>query len=131
MKKIILLLLVIGFFACDDKPQQTDNTVVKVDTVVSPVYPVSPVTPRGLMAPVGFDSLVIVADTKGNIKIGDQTVDLEKLENKLVDTLQFMKRSYGRLPDTIIYHSKGDVLMGTRGAIKDAILDAKEKVKKQ
>jgi hypothetical protein len=32
------------------------------------------------------------------------------------------------MPDTILYRSKGEVLMGTRGAIHDAIENAKKKV---
>lgn len=125
MKKGILSLIVVSFFACTEQPKTGDNTVTKADTLISPALN------RSIMADVSLDSLVVTADPKGHITVGNQVVEFDKLESKLVDTLQFMKKNYGKLPDTILYRSKGDVMMGTRGAIKDAINDAKTKVNKQ
>ena len=125
MKKTILILLTISLFACDESPKTGDNgSVQKVDSVDSPS------ASRGLTAEVSLDSLVVTVNAKGGVTIGDKVADFDKLEAQLVDTLQMMKKSYGKLPDTILYRSKGEVLMGVRGEVKDAILNAKAKVKK-
>lgn len=122
MKKIILALLVIHLFSCQDGSKPAENVVTKADTLISPALA------RSMEQAIALDSLVIVADAKGNITMGNQALSLEQLETKLADTLQFMQKTYGKTPDTILYRSKGEVLMGTRGAIRDAIEDAKKKV---
>jgi hypothetical protein len=78
MKKIILALLVTHLFACQDSSKPTENVVAKADTLVSPALA------RSMEQPVALDSLVIVADAKGNITMGNQVLDLEKLETKNV-----------------------------------------------
>ena len=125
MKKTILSLLTISLFACSESPKMGDNVnVQKVDSLDSPS------ASRGMIAEVSLDSLVVTVNTKGGVTIGNKVADFDKLEAQLVDTLQMMKKSYGKLPDTILYRSKGEVLMGLRGEVKDAILNAKAKVKK-
>jgi biopolymer transport protein ExbD len=120
MKKARLLLFLVGAIACTEAPKTTDNTAVKTDSLT--------VANRSLNDHSATDSLVINVDSTGNMTLGNQKVDIESLTTKLTDSLQSIKKQYGKLPDTIICRSKGDVLMGTRGAIKDAIMDAKEKV---
>ncbi len=120
MKKVILFLTVVSLFACTEAPKSTENTNVQTDT-----------TTRSLPETVSTDSLVIVVDSTGAIMMGSEVVSMANLETKLVDSLQIIKKMHGKLPDTVICNTKGDVLMGTRGAIKDVILDAKEKVEKQ
>ena len=118
-------MLTISLFACSENPKTGDNAnVQKVDSLDSP--PAS----RGLTTDVSLDSLVVTVNAKGGVTIGDKVADFDKLEAQLIDTLQMMKKSYGKLPDTILYRSKGEVLMGVRGEVKDAILNAKAKVKK-
>ena len=125
MKKTILSLLTISLFACSESPKTGENTSIqKVDSLDSPSVS------RGMTAEVSLDSLVVTVNSKGGVTIGDKVADFDKLEAQLVDTLQMMKKSYGKLPDTILYRSKGEVLMGVRGEVKDAILNAKAKVKK-
>ena len=121
MKKVILFLTIVSLFACTEAPKSTENTGVQMDTTKT----------RSMSETVSTDSLVIVVDSTGAIMMGSEVVSMANLETKLVDSLQSIKKMYGKLPDTIICQTKGDVLMGTRGAIKDAILDAKEKDEKQ
>lgn len=121
MNKVILFLIVVSLFSCTEAPKSTENTGVQTDTT----------TTRSMPQNMPTDSLVIVVDSTGKITMGTEVVSFENLESKLVDSLTIIKKIHGKLPDTIICNTKGDVLMGTRGAIKDAILDAKEKVEKQ
>ena len=121
MKKVILFLTVVSLFACTEAPKSTENTGIQKDTTNT----------RSMSENVATDSLVIVVDSTGTITMGSEVVTFKNLESNLVDSLQIIKKTHGKLPDTIICNTKGDVLMGTRGAIKDAILDAKEKVEKQ
>lgn len=125
MKKVILSFLVIGFFGCEEKPKPTENAIAKADSLRSPALI------RDMASSPSLDSLVIVVDSKGNMSLGNGAIaDLEKLESKLTDSLQFLKKTYGKLPDTVLLRTKGEVLMGTRGAIRDIIEDAEEKVRK-
>ena len=124
MKKIIALVALSSIIACTEKPKSTENTVVKTDTI-----PVS-ASIRTVQDSLSSDSLVVLVDSTGIIRVGNQKIKLENLETKLVDSLKVFKKKYGKLPDTILCRTKGDVLMGTRGAIKDAILDAQEKAEK-
>lgn len=124
MKKMVLFLVVSLFMACEEKPKTSETNVVNADSlsVASSI--------RSMKDSIATDSLVISVDSTGAIKMGNQKMSLETLETKLEDSLKIIKKKYGKLPDTILLRKKGDVLMGTRGAINDAIEDAKEKVEK-
>lgn len=125
MKKVILSFLVVGLFACEEKPKPTENAIAKADSLHSPALV------RDMASSPSLDSLVIVVDSKGNMSLGNGSIaDLEKLESKLTDSLQFLKKTYGKLPDTVLLRTKGEVLMGTRGAIRDIIEGTEEKVRK-
>lgn len=124
MKKMVFFLVVSLFMACKENSKTSENAVVNADSI-----PVS-ASVRSLKDSTATDSLVIMVDSTGAIKMGNQKMSLETLETKLEDSLKIIKKKYGKLPDTILLRKKGDVLMGTRGAINDAIEDAKEKVEK-
>ncbi len=121
MKYLILVLAVISLYACTEAPKSTDDSTVKTDATIT----------RNMGEPTPTDSLVIVADSTGMIMLGEPILTLDKLETKLMDSLQYIKKNYGKLPDTIILKTKGTVLMGMRGAIHDVISETKEKVGKQ
>ena len=123
MKKVLLLLFVGSLAACNDKPKSVVNTAVIADTL-----PVSAST-RAIKDSLPTDSLVIHVDSTGTIRLGNKKISLDELEDKLVDSMRIIKKNYSKLPDTILLRTNGDVLMGTRGAIKDMIMDAKDKVK--
>ena len=124
MKKIMFLLMAISLFACTETPKPPSTVVVNADTLPTAA------SIRTLNQKMVPDTLVIELNAKGGIKLGKQELNLEQLEAKLVDSLKFLQKTYGKMPDTIIYHTTGDVLMGMRGAVKDAIFDAQEKVRK-
>ncbi len=121
MKKVILFLTVVSLFSCTEAPKSIENTGVHMDST----------TLKSTTTTVSTDSLVIVVDSTGTITIGGEVVGFDNLESKLVDSLQIIKKMHGKLPDTVFYRTKGDVLMGTRGAIRDVISDAQQKVEKQ
>ena len=124
MKKMVFFLVVSLFMACKENSKTSETNVVNADSlsVASSI--------RSMKDSIATDSLVISVDSTGEIKIANQKMSLETLETKLEDSLKIIKKKYGKLPDTILLRKKGDVLMGTRGAINDAIEDAKEKVEK-
>lgn len=124
MKKMVFFLVVSLFMACKENSKTSETNVVNADSlsVASSI--------RSMKDSIATDSLVISVDSTGAIKMGNQKMSLETLETKLEDSLKIIKKKYGKLPDTILLRKKGDVLMGTRGAINDAIEDAKEKVEK-
>ncbi|MBL7815458.1 MAG: hypothetical protein JNL70_10620 [Saprospiraceae bacterium] len=118
MKKGLLGLLPLSIWACTEQPKSTENTVAKVDstTILNHAMSSNP------------DTLVVWADSTGNISFGDKkALTYEQLETVLADSLKAIKTLYHTKPDTIILKTKGDVLMGTRGAIRDVISDVKEK----
>lgn len=121
MKYLILFVAVISLYACTEAPKSTGDRTVKADST----------TTRSMGEPTPTDSLVIVVDSTGMIMLGEPIMTLDKLETKLMDSLQNIRKSYGKLPDTIIFKTKGTVLMGMRGAIHDVISKTREKVEKQ
>ena len=55
---------------------------------------------------------------------GKEINDLATLQRILTDSLKAMKKSGHPLPDTIMFRTEGTVMMGMRGALRDAINDA-------
>ena len=120
MKNFILFSVIISLFACTEAPKSTSDTTVTDSTMT-----------RSMAENIASDSLVIVVDSTGMITFGGTIETLDVLETKLTDSLQSIKKHYGKMPDTIICKTKGTVLMGMRGAIHDVISETKEKVEKQ
>ena len=56
---------------------------------------------------------------------GKEIKDLDVLQKMLTDSLKAMKKSGHPLPDTIMFRTEGTVMMGMRGALHDAINDAR------
>ena len=56
---------------------------------------------------------------------GKEIKDLDVLQKMLTDSLKAMKKSGQPLPDTIMFRTEGTVMMGMRGALHDAINDAR------
>ena len=56
---------------------------------------------------------------------GKEINDLATLQRILTDSLKAMKKSGHPLPDTIMFRTEGTVMMGMRGALRDAINDAR------
>ncbi len=56
---------------------------------------------------------------------GKEIKNLDVLQKMLTDSLKAMKKSGHPLPDTIMFRTEGTVMMGIRGAVHDAINDAR------
>lgn len=69
-------------------------------------------------------------DSVGHMTMGGKTIKLEEVKAKLIDSLMTLKKAGKPMPDTIMYKTEGTVMMGVRGALKEAIDEACEAVKK-
>ena len=130
MKKTALIALVAtSLFACKDTPKPAE-------TAATPPADTAQTASRGLenttatLASKPPDSVVVEISERGIVTMDKREVNLDDLQKKLVDTVKTLKKKNGKAPDTIIYRSHG-AMMGVRGAVKDAIQDAKTELKKQ
>ena len=57
----------------------------------------------------------------GIVIFGKEAIVLSNLQSKLSDSLKTYFAQTKTLPDTIVYTTKGEVLMGVRGTVRDAI----------
>jgi biopolymer transport protein ExbD len=115
---IMFTALIMSVLACSGAPKSENGT-----TVTPPLE----TTAKAIKAE--NDPHWITIDSTGKMLLGNQTVDLESLENMLVDSLLVIKKATGVVPDTVLFTTKGDVLMGTRGALLDVISMALEKAR--
>lgn len=60
-------------------------------------------------------------EPNGMVIFGKQAIILDNLQSKISDSLKSYFAETKTLPDTIVYTTKGEVLMGVRGAVRDAI----------
>ena len=67
----------------------------------------------------------VTIDSMGKITFDGKEMDVDKLQKTLTDSLKSMKKSGHSLPDTIMFRTEGTVMMGIRGAVYDAINDAR------
>lgn len=75
--------------------------------------------------------ITIVVDQQHGIIIGRDTVDTETLSKEVSERLWKSYLGTGKMYDSIRVVTKGEVLMGTRGAVFDAILNAQQTVLKR
>jgi biopolymer transport protein ExbD len=116
----MFIALIMSILSCNEAPKSENPT-----TVTPPLE----TTAKAIKAE--NDPHWITIDSTGKMLLGNQTVDLESLENKLVDSLLVIKKATGVVPDTVLFTTKGDVLMGTRGALMDVISMALEKARRE
>ena len=110
--------------SCKETPKTTDNTATKaVDTTASRGIEAAaaPTTPP--------DSLIVEVDSMGKVKLGNRSIALDDLPKALVDSSNALKKATGQAPKTITYKSRG-AMMGVRGAVRDAIEEAQDSLKK-
>jgi biopolymer transport protein ExbD len=118
INKTMFMALIMSVLACSEAPKsETATTATQAIETTS----------KDMLAT--NDPHWITIDSTGKMLLGNQTVDLESLENKLVDSLLVIKKATGVVPDTVLFTTKGDVLMGTRGALLDVISMALEKAR--
>ena len=119
MKKLLLVPIVLLWllYACDNTPQNTTMTL-----------PPPPFIDRQINQLISNPYWIII-DSTGKITLAGKVVYLDSLQGKLEDSLKTLKKNGQPLPDTIMYKTEGTVMMGVRGAVKDAINDARAKIK--
>ena len=118
-------MLCFCFLACKQTPKATDNTATQTAT--------DSTAQRALEAAaapnITPDSIIVNVDSMGRVTLGNRSVTLEELPKLLVDSCKTLKKTTGNAPKTITYKSNG-AMMGIRGAVKDAIQEARDSLKK-
>lgn len=113
------------FLACKETPKAADNGAMQAlaDSTAKRVL-------EAAAAPtVTPDSIIVNIDSMGNVKLGNRSVTLDDLPKMLVDSCNSLKKTTGNVPKTITYKSNG-AMMGIRGAVRDAIEEAQDSLKK-
>ena len=98
-------------------------TLSRNDTVI----PHSGVVAKSVSTPV--DTLFVGVDSEGITYLGTEKMDADILRMRLLDSLKTLKRQTGKYPNKIKVRTRGDVLMGARGAVQDVIQEAKDSLK--
>ena len=115
-------LLAFCLFSCKEAPKTTDNAAAQAaDSTAN----------RGIAtaATIPPDSLIVEIDSMGKVKLGNRSVALDDLQKALLDSSNALKKTTGQAPKTITYKSRG-AMMGVRGAVRDAIEEAQDSLKK-
>jgi hypothetical protein len=95
-----------------------------------------PTTPEIRNADTAIQTVVLenpywfTIDSTGHVTMAGKAIKLEEVKGKLIDSLMSLKKAGKAMPDTIMYKTEGTVMMGIRGALKEAIDEACETVKK-
>jgi biopolymer transport protein ExbD len=113
---LMFIALIVSVLSCREAPKSVDTTTTEN-------------TSKALITE--NNSHWILVDSTGKILFGNQPTELDSLENKLVDSLLSIRKATGIVPDTILFTTKGDVLMGMRGALADAIQIALERARRE
>ncbi len=119
LKKIVLSSILAStlFIACNNAEKTPTQTTADAVPPVRDI-PEAP-TPRP-------NPYWITIDSTSRITFdGKEIKNLDVLQKMLTDSLKAMKKSGHPLPDTIMFRTEGTVMMGMRGALHDAINDAR------
>ena len=118
-KKIVFSSIVAFtlFSACNNAEKTTSQTAAEAIPPTRDIQDAPPPRPNLYW---------VTIDSSSNITFdGKEIKDLEVLQKMLTDSLKAMKKSGHPLPDTIMFRTEGTVMMGMRGALHDAINDAR------
>jgi hypothetical protein len=121
------ILSVSLFFACKETPKNNDNTATTGQKSADSTK--SRTVEAASVPAVMPDSLVVMIDSMSKITFGNREYTTDELTKALIDSSLSLKKAFGQLPKTISYKSNG-AMMGVRGAVRDAIEDAEEALKK-
>ena len=117
-------MLFFCLFACKKAPKVTDNTMTQTaaDSTAQRAL-------EAAAAPkITPDSIIVNVDSMGKLTLGNRSISLYDLPKALVDSCKTLKKTTGNAPKTITYKSNG-AMMGIRGAVKDAIQEARDSLK--
>jgi hypothetical protein len=121
------ILSIFLFFACKETPKTNDNAATtEQKSADSPKNRGVDTAPAPSVMP---DSLIVMIDSMGKVTFGNREFSTDGLAKALIDSNLALKKTFGQLPKTITYKSNG-AMMGVRGAVRDAIEDAQEALKK-
>jgi hypothetical protein len=132
MKQLIstaIFLFSFFLFACKETPKPNGNAVEMAqkaaDSTANRALQTTAAMP--MTAP---DSLIVMIDSMGKITFGNREIMTDDLAKALVDSSHALSKTFGKAPKTITYKSNG-AMMGVRGAVRDAIDDAEDVLKKE
>jgi arabinogalactan endo-1,4-beta-galactosidase len=123
------LLLGTLFFACKETPKTPENVATAAEKAVDTTT--KRVIETAVVPAIAPDSLIVTVDSTGKVMMGNVEIkNMDNLAKMIVDSSNALKKTFGKAPKTIVCKSNG-AMMGIRGAIRDAIDDAQEALKKQ
>ncbi len=133
------------FYVIQCRPKADDNkttittspaTTLAIDTLSESaattlrndsVMPRSGIVAKNISALV--DTLFVGVDSEGITYLGAKKPGVDFLRRQLIDSLITLKKQTGKYPNKIKVRTRGDVLMGARGAVQDVIQEAKDSLK--
>lgn len=124
-----VLLFSFFLFACKETPKNNRNAAEMaqdaVDSTAKRALEAAAAVPITLP-----DSLIVLIDSMGKVTFGNREIITDDLAKALVDSSHALSKTFGKAPKTITYKSNG-AMMGVRGAVRDAIDDAEDVLKKE
>lgn len=116
MKNIYYLLpIAIGLLvACSNNPQPDSKVPAPEPVIADSSHTIASTNAKPTI-------WTMEIEPNGMVIFGKQAIVLDNLQSKLSDSLKTYFAETQTLPDTIVYTTKGEVLMGVRGAVRDAI----------
>ena len=116
-------------FACNETPKTNENAAEMaqkaIDSTAKRALEAAAAMPTTLP-----DSLIVTIDSMGKVTFGNREIITDDLAKVLVDSSHALSKKFGKAPKIITYKSNG-AMMGVRGAVRDAIDDAEEVLKKE
>ena len=116
MKNIFYLLPIVFamLVACNNNPQPTKTEPAPEPVIVDSTHTTAIANKKPII-------WTMEIEPNGIIMFGNKAISIINLQKTLVDSLKACYTQKVTLPDTMVYTTKGEVLMGIRGSVQDAI----------
>lgn len=100
--------------ACNNNPQPTKTEPAPEPVIVDSTHTTVSVDKKPII-------WTMEVEPNGIIIFGNKAISIINLQKTLIDSLKACYTQKVALPDTMVYTTKGEVLMGMRGSVQDAI----------
>ena len=120
MKNIFYLLPIVFamLVACNNNPQPNQSEPAPEPAPEPVIVDSTHTTAIANKKPIIWTMEV---EPNGIIMFGNKAISIINLQKTLIDSLKACYTQKVTLPDTMVYTTKGEVLMGIRGSVQDAI----------
>ena len=100
--------------ACNNNPQPTKTEPAPEPVIVDNTHTTATANKKPII-------WTMEIEPNGIIVFGNKAISIINLQKNLIDSLKACYTQKVALPDTMVYTTKGEVLMGIRGSVQDAI----------